>query len=61
MQSTQGVEHLGDNLLAAGSEHPAGVNVAITDGSVRFVSENVEDLAWWALGTRNGNENRPIK
>lgn len=51
----------GDTLQTAASEHPAGVNVSLVDGSVRFVSENVKDLAWWALGTRNGNENEPIE
>ena len=60
MQDQAGLEHLGDNQMAASSEHPSGINVALADGSVKFVSENTEDLAWWALGTRNGNENRPI-
>ncbi len=58
---TYGSDWYGVVCMAATSEHPAGVNVALGDGSVRFVSENVEDEAWWALGTRNGNENRPIQ
>jgi prepilin-type processing-associated H-X9-DG protein len=42
--------------FAARSEHPGGVNVAMCDGSVRFVSENVNLEIWRALGTRAGGE-----
>ncbi|MDX2037520.1 MAG: DUF1559 domain-containing protein [Isosphaeraceae bacterium] len=38
------------------SNHPSGVNVALADGSVRFVKDTVNLDAWWALGTRNGGE-----
>jgi prepilin-type N-terminal cleavage/methylation domain-containing protein/prepilin-type processing-associated H-X9-DG protein len=41
---------------SATSNHPGGVNVALTDGSVRFVKDTVNLDAWWALGTRNGGE-----
>ncbi|MDP7020210.1 MAG: DUF1559 domain-containing protein [Pirellulaceae bacterium] len=51
----------GSSSQGANSEHPGGVNVGLADGSIRFVQENVEDLIWWALGTRNGNENRPLE
>jgi prepilin-type processing-associated H-X9-DG protein len=40
----------------ARSRHPGGVNVALADGSVRFVSQTVDLEAWRALGSRNGNE-----
>lgn len=43
--------------VTAASAHPYGVNVALGDGSVRFVSDSVDRGVWWALGTRNGNEN----
>jgi prepilin-type processing-associated H-X9-DG protein len=33
-----------------------GVNVALCDGSVRFVNTNVDVSVWRALGTRNGGE-----
>ena len=36
--------------------HPGGVQVALADGSVRFVSESVEPAVWWAAGTRAGGE-----
>ena len=38
------------------SNHPGGVNIGMTDGSVRFVKDTVNLDAWWALGTRDGGE-----
>jgi prepilin-type N-terminal cleavage/methylation domain-containing protein/prepilin-type processing-associated H-X9-DG protein len=40
----------------ARSRHRGGVNVALADGSVRFVSDRVSRRAWRALGTRAGGE-----
>jgi len=40
----------------ARSRHPGGVNVALVDGSVRFVSNTVDLNVWRALGSRNGGE-----
>ncbi len=37
--------------------HTGGVNVAMGDGSVRFVANEVNLLAWRAAGTIEGNEN----
>jgi prepilin-type N-terminal cleavage/methylation domain-containing protein/prepilin-type processing-associated H-X9-DG protein len=42
--------------LAARSYHPGGVNVALADGSVRFVISSVPFDTWKALGTRSGGE-----
>ena len=41
---------------AARSGHPGGVDVALTDASVRFVSDNVDLSVWRSLGTRQGGE-----
>jgi len=38
------------------SNHPGGVNVAMADGSVKFIKDSVSLQAWWALGSRNGGE-----
>jgi prepilin-type N-terminal cleavage/methylation domain-containing protein/prepilin-type processing-associated H-X9-DG protein len=38
------------------SNHPGGVNVALADGSVRFIKDSVGLQPWWALGTRAGGE-----
>lgn len=41
---------------AARSQHPGGVNVAIADGSARFVGEDVEPAAWRAGATIAGGD-----
>jgi prepilin-type N-terminal cleavage/methylation domain-containing protein/prepilin-type processing-associated H-X9-DG protein len=41
---------------AARSRHSGGVNLALADGSVRFVSNSVELATWRALATRAGGE-----
>ena len=41
------------------SYHPRGVNVAVMDGSVHFVREEVSPVVWRAGGTRAGNEMVP--
>jgi prepilin-type N-terminal cleavage/methylation domain-containing protein/prepilin-type processing-associated H-X9-DG protein len=38
------------------SYHPGGVNMAMVDGSVRFIKDNIQLRVWWALGTRSGEE-----
>ncbi len=38
------------------SNHPGGVNVAFSDGSVHFIKNTVAPQSWWALGTRSGGE-----
>lgn len=45
-----------DSATAARSWHTGGVNVALGDGAVRFVSENIDLELWQALATRNGSE-----
>jgi prepilin-type processing-associated H-X9-DG protein len=40
----------------ANSNHPGGVNVAMSDGSVKFVKATVDERIWWALGTRANGE-----
>jgi prepilin-type N-terminal cleavage/methylation domain-containing protein len=38
------------------SPHTAGINVALGDGSVRFVSQGVSPNTWWFALTPNGGE-----
>ncbi len=38
------------------SNHPGGVNLCFSDGSVRFIKDSVGLQTWWALGTRAGGE-----
>jgi prepilin-type N-terminal cleavage/methylation domain-containing protein/prepilin-type processing-associated H-X9-DG protein len=41
---------------AARSKHNGGVNVALADGSVRFVANTINLFVWRGIGTRSGNE-----
>jgi prepilin-type N-terminal cleavage/methylation domain-containing protein/prepilin-type processing-associated H-X9-DG protein len=38
------------------SNHTGGVNMALCDGSVRYVTNSINLFTWRALGTRSGNE-----
>jgi prepilin-type N-terminal cleavage/methylation domain-containing protein/prepilin-type processing-associated H-X9-DG protein len=43
-------------IMYARSRHPGGLHVALCDGSVRFVNNNVTLAVWQALGTASGND-----
>ena len=43
-------------IMPAASLHAGGVNSLIADGSVRFVSDNIDTEVWRAVGTRDGAE-----
>jgi prepilin-type N-terminal cleavage/methylation domain-containing protein/prepilin-type processing-associated H-X9-DG protein len=38
------------------SYHAGGVNALFMDGSVKFISNSIDQATWRALGTRNGGE-----
>jgi len=38
------------------SNHPGGVNMALADGSVKFIKDSIDAQTFWALGTRAGGE-----
>jgi prepilin-type processing-associated H-X9-DG protein len=38
------------------SYHPGGVNLALVDGSVRFIQDGIDLATWRGLGTRAGKE-----
>jgi prepilin-type N-terminal cleavage/methylation domain-containing protein len=42
--------------LAPRSYHVGGIQLVLGDGSVRFISDNINNATWRALGTRNGGE-----
>lgn len=50
------VHRNGFGWFAGRSFHPGGINIALADGSSRFVNDEVDYLIWRALGTRNGKE-----
>lgn len=43
-------------FAAARSNHSGGVQACLADGSVRFVSDNINLATWQALGSRGGQE-----
>jgi len=42
--------------VTATSRHTGGVNLALGDGAVRFVTNTIDLPTWQALGSRNGGE-----
>lgn len=48
--------YAGYGWRGARSRHPGGVNVAMADGSVRFVDDAVDLAVWQAAATRAGGE-----
>lgn len=46
----------GSEYNSARSRHGGGVNVAMCDGSVRFIINSIQSLVWSNLGTMNGGE-----
>ena len=40
----------------AQSNHPGGVNVLMSDGSVRFIKDTIAWSTWWSLGTKANGE-----
>ena len=40
-----------DNTAASRSRHPGGVQVAMGDGSVSFVSDSIDIIVWQAKGS----------
>ncbi|WP_422927926.1 DUF1559 domain-containing protein [Singulisphaera sp. PoT] len=43
-------------MITATSNHSGGVNVAFTDGSVKFIKDSISPTTWWAIGTKNMGE-----
>jgi len=46
----------GIGFYSARSRHPGGVNVAMTDGSVRYIKDSIALVTWYSLATRSGGE-----
>ncbi|MFO0910774.1 MAG: DUF1559 domain-containing protein [Isosphaeraceae bacterium] len=44
------------NAWVMSSTHPGGVNIALADGSVRFIKNSINAQAWWGLATIRGGE-----
>ena len=44
------------HFTKASSFHSGGVNVLMSDGSVKFIKDSISQITWWALGTRANGE-----
>lgn len=51
-----GGEGTGDNVVTPSSNHTGGVNLAMCDGSIHFVSDSIDQQVWWLLGSRNDGQ-----
>ena len=43
-------------IIGPSSKHPGGVNMLMVDGSVRNISDNIDSVIWYAIGTRDRRE-----
>jgi prepilin-type processing-associated H-X9-DG protein len=46
----------GDFVVSPSSRHPGGVNMVSVDGSVKFVSDTINQRTWWQIGARDDGE-----
>ena len=44
------------HATTASSRHTGGINLALADGSVRFIKNDIDISLWWALGSIAGEE-----
>lgn len=51
-----GTQSVSGAFILARSSHTGGVNAALADGSVRFVTNSITPVMWLAMGTRAGGE-----
>ena len=51
-----GGEGDGTNIVTVSSQHANGAQLAFVDGHVQFISESIDQRAWWSLGSRDGGE-----
>ena len=43
----------GNFVVTPSSRHTDGVNTIMVDGSLRFVTDSIDQVIWWSLGSRN--------
>ena len=43
-------------IVNSDSYHPGGINACMGDGSVKFIKSSINQVTWWALGTKGNGE-----
>jgi hypothetical protein len=56
ISTSNGTTAMTTAFSAARSYHTGGVHCCLADGSIRFVSENIDLTLWQSLGSRGGGE-----
>jgi prepilin-type processing-associated H-X9-DG protein len=46
----------GSTMMSASSWHTGGVQICLCDGSVKFISENIDFETWARVGVRNDGQ-----
>ena len=46
-------------IYSASSNHSGGVNVVMLDGAVAFISDSIDRRTWWALGSKDADDQTP--
>ena len=46
----------GTGMHAMRSRHSGGINLLMSDGSVKFIKNSINQMTWWALSTKAGGE-----
>jgi prepilin-type processing-associated H-X9-DG protein len=54
--ATRSYPELNKRMAAFGSGHSGGANFAFADGSVKFVANEVDEITYSSLSTRDGGE-----
>jgi len=53
---SRGIVNNSEREISFDSYHPGGLNAALGDASVRFISNSIDLQIWRAIGSRKGNE-----
>ena len=49
-------QEVNNRMSAFGSGHPTGANFALADGSVQFISDEIDYITYQSMSTRAGGE-----
>ncbi len=56
LNNTFSSEVQGDFVVSPSSRHAGGVNMALADGSTRFITNTIDKNTWWAMGSSDSGD-----